>query len=390
MTQPNTVPTTVAQAAGWTPPQSYVWTRDVCQDPLQVTDVASLVAAVKTELTNAKLVIPHRDDFVRRCVLALLTGHLVLQGPPGTGKTTVARLLAKAFNAGLRMTTATAEWSTYDVVGGLRPTPGGALEPTLGEVTRGAIECAELIRDQSTSPQAQWLLVDELNRADIDKAVGPLYTVLSAVTGAHLLETPLSLWFETDERVNVWVPTRFRLIATMNDVDTSFVNAISQGLTRRFQFLFLGVPTEDADITSEIDAAFDQAHEWLVAQYGQSLSPDAPAALRAVLNTVTAKLTEVVKHLRVPGSSDGWPVGTAQVVDVWRTLLLAMPTAAAVSAQPVQEVVDQVLADRIVPQMGTLDDEQLEAFEQYFDADPDGLKASASAVHHLRNTRATR
>jgi hypothetical protein len=175
----------------------------------------------------------------------------------------------------------------------------------------------------------------------------------------------------------------------MNDVDTSFVNAMSQGLTRRFQFLFLGVPTDESDITKEVDAAFDQAYDWLTVQYGTALTPDASGALRTPLSDFFKKLAGVVKHLRVPDSGEGWPLGTAQIVDVWRSVLLAAPTAAAVAAQSVQEVLDRVIADRIVPQMGTLDDEQLEAFEQYFEADADGLRVSAHAVHHLRNTRAT-
>ncbi|MBO3089081.1 AAA family ATPase [Cellulomonas dongxiuzhuiae] len=66
-------------------------------------------------------------------VLASLVGaldsgkHVVLTGPPGTAKTTLAVLAARlaaqsGHCAGYTLTTATADWSTYDTIGGLTPT----------------------------------------------------------------------------------------------------------------------------------------------------------------------------------------------------------------------------------------------------------------------------
>ena len=55
----------------------------------------------------------------------------------------------------------------------------------------------------------------------------------------------------------------------MNDVDTSFVNALSQGLTRRFQFVYVGVPDE-AQQANELELARRQAQEWVQLQYGES------------------------------------------------------------------------------------------------------------------------
>jgi len=318
----------------------------------------------------------------------------VLQGPPGTGKTTVARLLADQFNASLRVTTATAEWSTYDMVGGLRPTETGALLPVLGEVAQASLECARIIRQELQDPQpkafqARWLLVDELNRADIDKSVGPLYTVLSSISGDYLEATPLNLWYETGERAEIWIPSRFRLLATMNDVDTSFVNAISQGLTRRFQFIFLGVPTSETEINNEVDAAFATAYKWLVEQYAASLTIDAEEDLKSgIFVDARTKLVQLLRILREPIAIGGWPLGTAQIVDVWRSLLLAIPNATENSLSVV-DTLDVVFADRIVPQMGDLDDDQLREFETRLKSDDINMLTSASAIHHLRNTRAT-
>ena len=93
----------------------------VAKLPLESADVTSITERAR-ELADAKhLLLPEVDTLIERCVVALLGGHLILQGPPGTGKTTLAYVLAQAFNATVNLETATADWSTYDVVGGLHP-----------------------------------------------------------------------------------------------------------------------------------------------------------------------------------------------------------------------------------------------------------------------------
>ena len=52
--------------------------------------------------------------------------HVILTGPPGTAKTTLAEITcALAAQAdlcdGYVLTTATADWTTYETIGGLQP-----------------------------------------------------------------------------------------------------------------------------------------------------------------------------------------------------------------------------------------------------------------------------
>lgn len=374
-------------ASGYVAPASYLWTRDVSSEPLRFDAVATLVSGIEADLETAGILFPDAEDLVRRCVVALLCGHLVLQGPPGTGKTTLARLLAKSFSADLAVTTATADWSTYDVIGGLRPGRDGTLQPGLGCVSQAALDCAVLVRDDmaatsDTSTQARWLLLDELNRADIDKAVGPLYTVLSSVTAQHLAETPLELWFESDEGRRLWLPSRFRVIGTMNDVDTSFVNALSQGLARRFQFVYLGVPGAD-DTAAEVERTLRQAHRWLANEYGSriGLEPVDDAVVR--LLPQRAGLVALLDAIRRPsGDVLGWPLGSAQVVDVWKTVLLQTPDVA--TGNP-GLLLDEAVADRVVPQMSTLDRSQLDEIRRVLEASQPPFVAAAEAVGHLVN-----
>ncbi|MFJ5085640.1 AAA family ATPase [Streptomyces sp. NPDC088706] len=190
------------------------------------------------------------------------------------GKTTLARLLADAFEVQLIETTATSEWSPYHVVGGFPPSRRWWAEcnpwrsypccptvrPSRPAGRRRGIRGGSGRRVSLRVPGC-WLFIDEFNRADIDKAIGSLFTVLSSCDARHLQTTPVELWFEsTPDRQNLWVPARFRIIGTMNDLDTSFVNRMSQGLTRRFQFVTVGVPTERASTDQPITELLRDGH----------------------------------------------------------------------------------------------------------------------------------
>jgi len=377
----------MARSVGWQPAElSYAWTKDQVDEPFRPAQFDDLVRIVTQEVNAAGLVIKDANRFIRRTVTAVLSGHVVIQGPPGTGKTTFVRILAKALGADLRTTTATAEWSTYDVVGGLRPAPEGGLEPVLGAVADAALECARRVARTSggANPaqlQATWLLVDELNRADIDKAIGSLYTVLSSVATDHLLDAPLELWFERPGKRELWLPSRFRIIGTMNDVDTSYVNTLSQGLTRRFQFVTLSVSTEPADQQKEVESALTQALAW-VAQQRQIPARDVAAVLTAQQSVVTV-LRDLLAFAR--NSPDvSWPLGTAQVLSVWRTVLVPLQDA----LQPIpSEDLDEAIADLIVPQAGALNEAALNSLGSWMQ--DHHLKTSEKAVTHLLNTTST-
>ncbi|MGW0793129.1 AAA family ATPase [Streptomyces sp. NPDC002692] len=374
--------------------ETLAWTKDFCAYPLSGADVSRLTSTVLQCLDEERIVLPDVEALVRRCVTALLVGHLVLQGPPGTGKTTLARILAGAFNVGLLESTATSEWSPFHVVGGLRPAADNTLQPSYGKISDAALKCAVQVRGDVTAEaegddaeyeasgqrkQGTWLFIDEFNRADIDKAIGSLYTVLSSTDSANLLRSPIDLWFESEGRQQLWVPSRFRIIAAMNDLDTSFVNPISQGLTRRFQFITIGTPVagDGPGVSNEIESCLATAYVWLSTTYGAVLSlPDLRAMREQVANQISALQSLIAGLRETNDNAAGWPVGTAQVVDVLRVLLLqvASGTAPAVA-------LDWGIADRLIPQMGQLDEPQAQRARSLFE-DRD-LVHSRDALQHL-------
>ncbi|MFC9688173.1 AAA family ATPase [Kribbella sp. NPDC056951] len=380
------------------------WTREVCEYTLLESDSKTITEIVLADLAARHVVLPEAEQLVRRCVTALLVGHLVLQGPPGTGKTTLARALTRAFNAKLFECTATSDWSPFHVVGGLRPNADGGLSAVHGKVTEALLACAEIVRTSanqasngieqfgvpvvgpnglSNSPQAAWLFIDEFNRADIDKAIGSLYTVLSSCDPTDLRDAPIDLWFESSASARqLWAPARFRIVAAMNDLDTSFVNRISQGLTRRFQFVTVGVPqtggSNDVPVTLEVLNAFAGAHSWLDRTYGSSLTMEELSGATQTHQPVLLQLQALVDSLRRPQSGTGWPVGTAQVVDILRIVLLYTSTNS--DTTPL-DALDLAVADRLVPQMSSIDDLQYGQYRQVLNAAK--LVRSAVALDHL-------
>lgn len=199
-------------------------------------------------------------------ILSSLIGgnHVLLAGPIGTGKTQLAKLIPKLFwkNFGgyyAEDFTATSDWNTQDVIGGIYPKMEGkqvvydiqygCVTETVSKNWERNLDGGSRIHleypDQDRPYRGVWLVIDEFNRADIDKAFGQLFTSLRTRT----LKVPTNQIGKSHRSLTI--PKDFRIIGTLNTADKHFLFQLSDALKSRFSYILIDIPSR-SDLMTEI------------------------------------------------------------------------------------------------------------------------------------------
>lgn len=195
---------------------------------------------------------------------ALRSGkHIILTGAPGSGKTELAKQICEHYiDHQYALVTATDDWSTFDTIGGYQPDQEEQL------TFRPGVFLQRFLRQTNPPrPTNEWLIIDELNRADIDKAFGSLF---SALTGNNvmlpfenaggqieLVGAPEHYGYKPITAHHYYIPPDWRMIATMNTADKSSLYRMSYAFMRRFAYISVPTPTIgdiDADLLREYTA----------------------------------------------------------------------------------------------------------------------------------------
>ncbi|MER6626060.1 AAA family ATPase, partial [Streptomyces sp. NPDC000931] len=224
------------------------WVLEKMPDTLRPVDTSTIKAPVKNsamlgQQAQTELVIESRiERMIRRAVARFQ--FILLVGPPGTGKGTLVSWITEqvradpasfgfpaGFNPDPMWRTPDESWSAFDLIGGLAPDQGGVLKWSPGTLLNALHE-------------DRWLVLDETNRADMDKIMGPLLTWLSLQSvevghdSAHNGH-PITLdW--TDDAVSsvkdgaYRAGTAWRLFGTYNPADAQRVFRLGTALSRRF------------------------------------------------------------------------------------------------------------------------------------------------------------
>ncbi len=210
-------------------------------DDAEETDTGGIAPGEPIKLTPFEDLIGIEPSVYRQMEAALNSGkqHLMFYGPPGTGKTTLARRVAGVLNGrNWTLITGSADWSSQDIIGGYQPMAGGNVQFFPGVLLRNF--------DRP-------LIIDELNRCDIDKVIGPLFTVLSGQSTTLPYRTdagdPNSSQYvilpetKSDPGSHEFSPgVKWRLFATINSIDKASLYQMSYALSRRFGWIYVDAP----------------------------------------------------------------------------------------------------------------------------------------------------
>ena len=183
------------------------------------------------------------------------TKAVALVGPPGTAKSSLLVNMLESAGAepstiGLKRgpkylsVTAEVDWTARTIIGGYYPQEDGAL------VFREGFLLQAIKNDQI-------LLIDEMNRADLDRVLGPVLTFLTgqpvdlgmthlgSETGENKSKKMVLVWSTTvesgmreDEEQRVYYAgTDWRLLGTYNNVDRGRVFPMGSALQRRWALI---------------------------------------------------------------------------------------------------------------------------------------------------------
>ncbi|WP_308313046.1 DUF4357 domain-containing protein [Streptomyces sp. ISL-1] len=192
--------------------------------------------------------------------------QLVLYGPPGTGKTFLALELATFLGGGpeqVKLVQFHPSYSYEDFFEGFRPREDPETREVAFRLTAGPLrELADLASREGNRHIPHFLIIDEINRANLAKVFGELYFLL------EYRNKSVRLTYSGDDFA---LPPNVFVIGTMNTADRS-IALVDAAMRRRFAFV---------ELSPRIEPTSGLLHRWLA---DRALDSE-PAELLDALNS---------------------------------------------------------------------------------------------------------
>jgi MoxR-like ATPase len=287
--------------------------------------------------------------------------NIIFTGPPGTGKTKLAKSISEQVSEDEKVvedsifTTATADWTAFDTIGGYMPSKNDGEQLNFEEG-----QFLKCFRDTNGEVTNKWLVIDEINRSDIDKAFGQLFSVLSGDS--------VDLPYSRDETIEIRsvddpddneinkiesnrdifpVTDSWRLIATMNTLDKTSLYEMSYAFMRRFNFIHVDVP--DLSNDDGLDTSFLEPREKLSAVWVDEEEINEETLNKEIDGELVYERLSVlwyqVNKTRV--------IGPSIVLDILKYLE---------ARHPGQDALNDAVSSLVFPQMEGLTKDDLEQF----------------------------
>ncbi|WP_075738462.1 DUF4357 domain-containing protein [Streptomyces acidiscabies] len=207
-------------------------------------EIPALVVRRELELPDpthelAAELLVHDTEWLRE-VRDLLADErqVVLYGPPGTGKTYLALKLAEFLSGGpeqVKLIQFHPAYAYEDFVEGFRPKEDPDTKEVAFRISAGPLrELAALAERVGNGHIPHFLVIDEINRANLAKVFGELYFLL------EYRDRSLQLPYSGDD---FSLPPNLFVIGTMNTADRS-IALVDAAMRRRFAFVELSPRTE--------------------------------------------------------------------------------------------------------------------------------------------------
>lgn len=164
--------------------------------------------------------------------------QLIFYGPPGTGKTYLAQELAEFLGGGpeqVKLVQFHPSYAYEDFFEGFRPREDPDTHEVAFRLTPGPLrELADLAGREGNRHIPYFLIIDEINRANLAKVFGELYFLL------EYRKKSVRLTYSGEDFA---LPRNLFIIGTMNTADRS-IALVDAAMRRRFAFVELSPRTE--------------------------------------------------------------------------------------------------------------------------------------------------